>query len=226
MENETKTRAVFAALTGKPNAGKSSLTNALVGEKIAMISDKPQTTRTKITGILTEGDLQYVFIDTPGIHKSKDKLGTHMNRSVRNAVADIDMAVNIIFNAKTQRMGVCNACESLLVHENIASTAIPAICASLQAKDIEIRAGQRAFTLLELCDLTVAIGKLRLMRHGHRRGDMKSRRIFFQRSQRVGACFILQRRRQMLLDVFLPELFRFLQNVFLQDFITLKGTHK
>ena len=61
--------------------------------------------------------------------------------------ADIDMAVNIIFNAKTQRMGVCNACESLLIHENIAGTAIPAICKSLKAKDIEIRAGQKAFTL-------------------------------------------------------------------------------
>ncbi len=61
--------------------------------------------------------------------------------------ADIDMAVNIIFNAKTQRMGVCNAAESLLIHENIAQQAIPAICESLKAKDIEIRAGQRAFTL-------------------------------------------------------------------------------
>ncbi len=61
--------------------------------------------------------------------------------------ADIDMAVNIIFNAKTQRMGVCNACESLLVHENIAKDAIPAICKSLKAKDIEIRAGQKAFSL-------------------------------------------------------------------------------
>lgn len=61
--------------------------------------------------------------------------------------ADIDMAVNIIFNAKTQRMGVCNACESLLIHENIAKEAIPAICKSLKAKDIEIRAGERAFTL-------------------------------------------------------------------------------
>lgn len=61
--------------------------------------------------------------------------------------ADIDMAVNIIFNAKTQRMGVCNACESLLVHEKIAEAAIPAICKSLKAKDIEIRAGQKAFTL-------------------------------------------------------------------------------
>ena len=61
--------------------------------------------------------------------------------------ADIDMAVDIIFNAKTQRMGVCNACESLLVHEKIAEKAIPAICKSLKTKDIEIRAGERAFTL-------------------------------------------------------------------------------
>ena len=61
--------------------------------------------------------------------------------------ADIDMAVNIIFNAKTQRMGVCNACESLLVHEKIAKTAIPAICKSLSAKDIEIRAGQKVFAI-------------------------------------------------------------------------------
>ena len=61
--------------------------------------------------------------------------------------ADIDMAVNIIFNAKTQRMGVCNAAESLLIHEKIADKAIPAICKSLKAKDIEIRAGERAFTL-------------------------------------------------------------------------------
>lgn len=62
--------------------------------------------------------------------------------------ADIDMAVDIIFNAKTQRMGVCNACESLLVHEKIATEAIPAICKSLKTKDIEIRAGQKAFTLV------------------------------------------------------------------------------
>ena len=65
--------------------------------------------------------------------------------------ADIDMAVNIIFNAKTQRMGVCNACESLLVHEKIAAEAVPAICASLKTKDIEIRAGQKAFTLVPQC---------------------------------------------------------------------------
>ena len=65
--------------------------------------------------------------------------------------ADIDMAVDIIYNAKTQRMGVCNACESLLIHEKIAPVAIPAICKSLKTKDIEIRAGQRAFTLVPDC---------------------------------------------------------------------------
>lgn len=72
--------------------------------------------------------------------------------------ADLDMAVNIIFNAKTQRMGVCNACESLLVHEGIAALAIPAICRSLKAKDIEIRAGEKAFVLApgSSCDMVSA----------------------------------------------------------------------
>lgn len=72
--------------------------------------------------------------------------------------ADLDMAVNIIYNAKTQRMGVCNACESLLVHEGIAALAIPAICRSLKAKDIEIRAGERAFVLApgSSCDMVSA----------------------------------------------------------------------
>ena len=86
-------RSVFAAITGRPNAGKSSLLNALVGEKIAMVTDRPQTTRTKITGVLTEGDLQYVFIDTPGIHKAHNRLGHYMNKAVRQAVTDIDAAV-------------------------------------------------------------------------------------------------------------------------------------
>ena len=66
-------KTVFVTITGKANAGKSSLLNAFVGEKIAMVSDKPQTTRTKITGVLTEGELQYVFIDTPGVQKARNK---------------------------------------------------------------------------------------------------------------------------------------------------------
>ena len=62
------TKSAFVAIVGKPNVGKSSLLNLLVGEKIAIISDKPQTTRTRITGVLTEGETQLVFIDTPGLH--------------------------------------------------------------------------------------------------------------------------------------------------------------
>ena len=72
MDNMTK--SCFTAIVGKPNAGKSSLINALVGEKVAIVSDKPQTTRTRITGVLTNDTTQYVFIDTPGLHKAKNKL--------------------------------------------------------------------------------------------------------------------------------------------------------
>lgn len=67
------TKSAFIVITGRPNAGKSSLTNLLVGEKVAIVSEKPQTTRTKINGILTKGDTQYVFIDTPGMHKASYK---------------------------------------------------------------------------------------------------------------------------------------------------------
>lgn len=84
------TKSVFITIAGRANAGKSSLLNALVGEKIAMVTDKPQTTRTKITGVITRGDIQYVFMDTPGIHKAKTKLGEHMNKAVRDCISDID----------------------------------------------------------------------------------------------------------------------------------------
>ena len=67
-------KSVFVTIVGRANAGKSSLLNKLVGEKIAAVSAKPQTTRTRITGVLTRGDIQYVFLDTPGVHKAHNKL--------------------------------------------------------------------------------------------------------------------------------------------------------
>ncbi len=91
MENST--RYAFASIVGKPNAGKSSLLNALIGEKIAIISKKPQTTRTKITGVLTTGITQFVFIDTPGLHKAKNKLSEYMLKQIDESFSDIDVAV-------------------------------------------------------------------------------------------------------------------------------------
>ena len=90
------TKSVFVAITGRPNAGKSSLTNLLVGEKVAIVSEKPQTTRMKINGILTKGETQYVFIDTPGMHKAKTKLSEEMVKSIKNSIDDVDVAVLMV----------------------------------------------------------------------------------------------------------------------------------
>lgn len=87
------TKSVFVSIVGRTNAGKSSLLNAIVGEKIASVSDKPQTTRTRITGIKTIGETQMVFMDTPGLHKPKNKLSAHMINAAKNSVSDMDAVI-------------------------------------------------------------------------------------------------------------------------------------
>lgn len=87
------TRSAFVAIVGRPNVGKSSLLNQFVGEKVAIVSPKPQTTRTKITGVLTKEETQLVFIDTPGMHKPKTKLSEFMVKQVTQSVADVDVAI-------------------------------------------------------------------------------------------------------------------------------------
>lgn len=80
----------FVAIVGRPNVGKSTLMNHLIGQKIAIMSDKPQTTRNKIHGVYTTDDAQIVFLDTPGIHKPNSKLGEHMNRSADSALSEVE----------------------------------------------------------------------------------------------------------------------------------------
>ena len=84
MENNCKSG--YVAIIGRPNVGKSTLMNALIGQKIAITSDKPQTTRNRIIGVYTHGDTQLVFIDTPGLHKPHNSLGEYMVRSVKESV--------------------------------------------------------------------------------------------------------------------------------------------
>jgi GTP-binding protein Era len=86
-------KTVFAAVCGRTNAGKSSLVNLLVGEKIAIVSEKPQTTRTRINGVLTRENTQYVFVDTPGFHKETSGLSRHMHKTIRSSVAGVDVIV-------------------------------------------------------------------------------------------------------------------------------------
>lgn len=84
------TKSAFIAVVGSPNVGKSTLVNRIVGEKVAIVSKKPQTTRNRISGILTEGDSQMVFLDTPGIHTPKDKLGEYMVKAAFDSLKDVD----------------------------------------------------------------------------------------------------------------------------------------
>jgi hypothetical protein len=83
-------KSAFIAIIGRPNVGKSSILNKLLGQKVAIVSSKPQTTRTRIMGVLTEGKDQFVFLDTPGMHKPKNSLGDYMVRSINESVAGVD----------------------------------------------------------------------------------------------------------------------------------------
>ena len=90
------TKTAMITIAGRPNVGKSTLTNYLVGEKIAIVSNKPQTTRNRICGIVTRGDTQFVFVDTPGFHKAKTKLGDFMVNTVRESIADVDLTILVV----------------------------------------------------------------------------------------------------------------------------------
>ena len=111
------------AIVGRPNVGKSSLLNRMVGEKVAIVTAKPQTTRTRITGILTLGAVQYVFLDTPGIHRPRTRLGERMAKATADSVAEVD-AVVMLF----EPYGELTEAEQALV-EDIRVKKVPALAA-------------------------------------------------------------------------------------------------
>ena len=90
------TKSGIITICGRPNVGKSTLTNALVGEKVAIVSNKPQTTRNRICGILNRGESQFVFVDTPGLHKARTRLGDYMVNVVKESVSDVDAIMLLV----------------------------------------------------------------------------------------------------------------------------------
>lgn len=91
-----QTKTAMITIAGRPNVGKSTLTNYLVGEKIAIVSNKPQTTRNRICGIVTKENTQFVFVDTPGFHKPRTKLGDYMVNVTQSSISDVDLTILMV----------------------------------------------------------------------------------------------------------------------------------
>ena len=125
------TKTAIVTIAGRPNVGKSTLTNYLVGEKIAIVSNKPQTTRNRICGIVTRDNMQYVFVDTPGYHKARTKLGDYMVNTVRESISDVDATILVV-----EPIASVGAQEEALI-EKIKGTHCPAILAINKIDTIE-----------------------------------------------------------------------------------------
>lgn len=95
-QSNVQTKSAFIAVVGRPNVGKSSLVNRAVGQKVAIVSNKPQTTRNKILGVCNRGAEQFVFVDTPGFHKARNELGKQMIRAVGSGLSDVEAAVLVV----------------------------------------------------------------------------------------------------------------------------------
>ena len=110
-------KSAFLAIVGCPNVGKSSLLNAILGQKLAIVSSKPQTTRTRIMGILTEGETQLVFLDTPGLHRSRNRLDDYMERSIAASVSGVDGCLLVVEAGEEIRSGELELLETIRKQE-------------------------------------------------------------------------------------------------------------
>ena len=164
------TKTAMITIAGRPNVGKSTLTNYLVGEKIAIVSNKPQTTRNRICGIVTKNDTQFVFVDTPGYHKARTKLGDYMVNVTKNSIADVDltiMMVEPIASIGPQEQGLidqlkASRCPVVLAINKIDSvekdTLLEVIAVYSKAADfaaiipISAKTGDGIESLLQICD--------------------------------------------------------------------------
>ena len=125
------TKTAIITIAGRPNVGKSTLTNFLVGEKIAIVSNKPQTTRNRIYGVVNRGDTQYVLLDTPGLHKPRSRLGDYMVNAVRDSISDVDATILVV-----EPIASIGAQEEALI-ENIVAKHCPAILAINKIDTVE-----------------------------------------------------------------------------------------
>ena len=124
-------KTTMITIAGRPNVGKSTLTNALVGEKIAIVSPKPQTTRTRILAVTSRGETQFVFADTPGFHRARTKLGNYMDDVVRQSVADVDAVILMV-----EPIPTVGDTEKKLI-ARIRETGVPAVLAINKADTVE-----------------------------------------------------------------------------------------
>ncbi len=127
-------KTAFVAIVGRPNVGKSSILNKLLKHKIAIVSNKPQTTRTRIMGVLTEGECQLVFIDTPGLHKPRTDLGKYMVRAINESVSGVDACLLVVDPEKSP------AETELSLIEKFKAMGIPAILAINKIDTVEDKA--------------------------------------------------------------------------------------
>lgn len=139
-------KTAFIAIVGRPNVGKSSILNKLLGQKVAIVSSRPQTTRTKIMGVLTEGDVQLVFTDTPGFHKPKTKLGEKMIQAVDDSIGGVDSCLFV-----TQAKDEIKPTETELL-QKLKSEKIPVVLAVNKTDTVD-DSGELAEKILKLTQL-------------------------------------------------------------------------